>query len=91
MRADFGFHTALVEAGHKRALARLSRGLLSGMALVRARARTLSQHPRTRAQHRAILKALQARDGPAAAAAVREHVRSFMGIVLDSLKGQPWT
>ena len=86
MRVDFGFHTALVEAGHNGALARLYRDLLSGMALVRSRAPALSQHPRTRAQHGAILRALQRRDGRAAAAAVREHVRHFMRIVLDNLK-----
>ncbi len=91
MRVDLDFHTALVDAGRNRALANLYRSLRARMALVRAHAQTLSQRPATRAQHRAILRALRARDARAAAAAVRRHVDSFTRIVLDSLEGKPWT
>ncbi|RIH89218.1 HTH-type transcriptional repressor RspR [Calidithermus terrae] len=94
MRVDFEFHSLLMEASHNRTLARVYQDLRSGLALVRAHQQTLSQHPKTREQHRQILQALQAREAERAARAAKAHVLYFMEVVLEAAQrqgGQQWT
>jgi DNA-binding GntR family transcriptional regulator len=55
--------------------------------MVRASVRTRSQHPETRRQHHAILRALRRRDAAAAEAAVRAHVFRFRDLVAGRLPG----
>lgn len=85
MQVDFAFHTALVEAAHHKTLARIYAGLRSSLVLARGFQRTLSQHPRTREQHWAILAALRARDPEQAARAARAHIHYFRDLVARSL------
>ncbi len=91
MQVDFDFHTALVEAAHNRTLARIYADLRSSLTLIRSFQRTLSQHPKTRQQHQAIIKALLAHDPQKAAQAAREHVYYFRDLVVRSLEEQTWT
>ncbi|MER3444035.1 MAG: GntR family transcriptional regulator [Meiothermus sp.] len=94
MRVDFEFHSLLMEASHNRTLARVYQDLRSGLALVRAHQQTLSQHPKTREQHRQILQALQVREAERAARAAKAHVLYFMEVVLEAAQrqgGQQWT
>ncbi|MBL1523531.1 FCD domain-containing protein, partial [Klebsiella pneumoniae] len=73
---------------HNRTLARVYQDLRSGLALVRAHQQTLSQHPKTREQHRQILQALQAREAERAARATKAHVLYFMEVVLEAAQRQ---
>ncbi|GIW25006.1 GntR family transcriptional regulator [Meiothermus sp.] len=88
MQVDFDFHTGLVEAAHNKTLARIYADLRSSLTLVRSFQQTLSQHPKTREQHRAILAALEAHNPEQAAQAARAHVRYFRDLVLESLGDQ---
>ena len=90
MQVDFDFHTALVEAAHNKTLARIYADLRSSLTLIRSFQQTLSQHPRTRQQHQAILAALKAHDPAGAAEAARVHVRYFRDLVMQSLQAQVW-
>ncbi|GIW29205.1 MAG: GntR family transcriptional regulator [Meiothermus sp.] len=90
MQVDFDFHTALIEAAHNKTLARIYADLRSSLTLVRSFQQTLSQHPKTRQQHRAILSALKARNPAEAAEAARAHVRYFRDLVMQSLQAQVW-
>jgi len=90
MQVDFDFHTALVEAAHNKTLARIYADLRSSLTLIRSFQQTLSQHPRTRQQHQAILAALKAHDPAGAAEAARVHVRYFRDLVMQSLQVQVW-
>lgn len=90
MQVDFDFHTALVEAAHNKTLARIYADLRSSLTLVRSFQQTLSQHPKTRQQHQAILAALKARNPAQATEAARAHVRYFRDLVLQSLQAQAW-
>jgi DNA-binding GntR family transcriptional regulator len=90
MQVDFDFHTALVEAAHNKTLARIYADLRSSLTLIRSFQRTLSQHPKTRQQHQAILSALKARNPPQAAEAARAHVHYFRDLVMQSLQAQVW-
>ncbi|RMH55446.1 MAG: FCD domain-containing protein [Deinococcus-Thermus bacterium] len=85
MQVDFAFHTALVEAAHHKTLARVYAGLRSSLALARGFQPTLSQHPETRRQHRAILAALKDRDPERAAQAARLHIFHFRNLIVQSL------
>lgn len=90
MQVDFDFHTALIEAAHNKTLARIYADLRSSLTLIRSFQQTLSQHPKTRAQHRAIVSALKARNPAKAAEAVRAHVQYFRDLVMQSLQTQVW-
>ncbi|MGK0618975.1 GntR family transcriptional regulator [Meiothermus cerbereus] len=90
MQVDFDFHTALVEAAHNKTLARIYADLRSSLTLIRSFQQTLSQHPRTRQQHQAILSALKAHDPAGAAEAARAHVHYFRDLVMQSLQAQVW-
>ncbi|MDT7919871.1 MAG: GntR family transcriptional regulator [Meiothermus sp.] len=90
MQVDLDFHTALVEAAHNKTLARIYADLRSSLTLIRSFQQTLSQHPRTRQQHQAILAALKAHDLARAAEAARTHVRYFRDLVMQSLQVQVW-
>ncbi|GIW31200.1 MAG: GntR family transcriptional regulator [Meiothermus sp.] len=90
MQVDFDFHTALIEAAHNKTLARIYADLRSSLTLVRSFQQTLSQHPKTRQQHQAILSALKARNPAEAAEAARAHVRHFRDLVMQSLQAQAW-
>ncbi|WP_337869984.1 GntR family transcriptional regulator [Meiothermus sp.] len=90
MQVDFDFHTVLIEAAHNKTLARIYADLRSSLTLVRSFQQTLSQHPKTRQQHQAILSALKARNPGKAAEAARAHVRYFRDLVLQSLQAQAW-
>jgi DNA-binding GntR family transcriptional regulator len=90
MQVDFDFHTALVEAAHNKTLARIYADLRSSLTLIRSFQQTLSQHPRARQQHQAILAALKAHDPARAAEAARTHVRYFRDLVMQSLQVQVW-
>ncbi|GIW34383.1 GntR family transcriptional regulator [Meiothermus sp.] len=90
MQVDFDFHTALVEAAHNKTLARIYADLRSSLTLIRSFQRTLSQHPKTRQQHQAILSALKAHNPQQAAEAARAHVYNFRDLVMQSLQEQVW-
>lgn len=90
MQIDFDFHTALVEAAHNKTLARIYADLRSSLTLIRSFQRTLSQHPKTRQQHQAILSALKAHNSQQAAEAARAHVHYFRDLVMQSLQEQVW-
>ncbi|MCS7067018.1 MAG: GntR family transcriptional regulator [Meiothermus sp.] len=90
MQVDFDFHTALVEAAHNKTLARIYADLRSSLTLVRSFQQTLSQHPKTRRQHQAILSALKAHNPRQAAEAARAHVFYFRDQVMQSLREQVW-
>jgi len=90
MRVDFDFHTSLVEAAHNKTLARIYADLRSSLTLIRSFLQTLSQHPKTREQHQAIVSALRARNPAMASEAVRAHVRYFRDLVMQSLPTQVW-
>lgn len=90
MQVDFDFHTALIEAAHNKTLARIYADLRSSLTLIRSFQQTLSQHPKTRQQHQAIVSALKARNPAQATEAARAHVRYFRDLVLQSLQAQAW-
>ncbi len=90
MQVDFDFHTALIEAAHNKTLARIYADLRSSLTLIRSFQQTLSQHPKTRAQHRAIVSALKARNSALASEAARAHVHYFRDLVMQSLQAQVW-
>lgn len=90
MQIDFDFHTALVEAAHNKTLARIYADLRSSLTLIRSFQRTLSQHPKTRQQHLAILSALKSHNPQQAAEAARAHVHYFRDLVMQSLQEQVW-
>ncbi len=90
MQVDFDFHTALVEAAHNKTLARIYADLRSSLTLIRSFQPTLSQHPKTRRQHQAILSALKAHNPEQAAEAARVHVYYFRDLVMQSLREQVW-
>lgn len=76
-------------AAHNAALADLARGLSVRVTLIKHQTRTYNAHPETGEQHAAILKAILARDAPAAREAARHHVRTFAALVLHQLGDHP--
>lgn len=90
MQVDFDFHTTLVEAAHNKTLARIYADLRSSLTLIRSFQQTLSQHPKTRQQHQAILLALKSHNPTEAAEAARAHVQYFRDLVMRGLQAQIW-
>ena len=88
MQLDFNFHTALVEAAHNKTLVRIYTDLRSSLTLIRSFQQTLSQQPRTRQQHWAILSALRAHNPVLARQAAQAHVLYFRDLVVQSLQAQ---
>ncbi|BDP40787.1 GntR family transcriptional regulator [Deinococcus aetherius] len=88
-RLDLAFHQAVTLAAHNAALADLARGLSVRVTLIKHQTRTYNAHPETGEQHAAILKAILARDAPAAREAARHHVRTFAALVLHQLGDHP--
>ena len=83
--ADARFHAALVAAAKNRELERLFHQLDAKLALARRFSADENQSPKTLAEHRAILKALKARDPEAAARAARAHVERFKALLASRL------
>lgn len=84
-RLDLAFHRAIAHASHNAALIDLARDLEQRIALIKHQTRKYNAHPRTDAQHHAILQAVLARQPEQARAAAQEHVRTFKTLILKEL------
>ena len=95
LEADFLFHQTILQAARNPTLARtLDESEIQTRAFLTAK----GVHDRQRMvlacrQHEAILAALEAGDGPSAAAAMAEHIRKSLRLTLEALdgKGEPRT
>lgn len=94
-RLNLGFHEALIDCVGNRKLSSLYRRVVKELALMRrANLAGGRQIPTSASEHRAILKAIAAGDGDAAARALRSHVmlskeRTLSQRVLPDEPGQP--
>ncbi len=84
-RLDLTFHRRIAQAAHNLPLLDLARDLEQRIALVKHQTRVYNSHPQTAAQHRAILKAVLAREQEAARGAAALHVRTFASLVMENL------
>ena len=84
-RLDLAFHRRIAQAAHNLPLLDLARDLEQRIALVKHQTRIYNSHPQTAAQHRAILKAVLARDQEAAQRTAALHVRTFAALVMENL------
>lgn len=85
--ADLGFHRALVDAVGSPRLSRLYAGLSGEIHLSMIQSRHALGRDRIAGEHRAILRALEAGDGPAAERIMREHLegaRAALAARLDA-------
>ena len=87
-RLDLAFHRRIAQAAHNLPLLDLARDLEQRIALVKHQTRIYNSHPQTAAQHRAILKAVLARDQEAARRSAALHVRTFAALVMENLGAQ---
>jgi len=88
IRADEAFHEAVVAIAGSETLGDLTRRINGRVARVKGVTRDTNTNARTRAQHRAIVAAIAARDGGAAEAAMREHIHSFRRLVTARLAAE---
>jgi len=89
-RLNLGFHEALIDCVGNRKLSTLYRRVVKELSLLRrANLAGGRQIPTSASEHRAILKAIAAGDGAAAAAALREHVLQSKARTVAALGGTP--
>lgn len=87
---NLGFHEALIDCVGNRKLSTLYRRVVKELSLLRrANLAGGRQIPASASEHRAILKAIAAGDGNAAAAALRAHVLQSKERTVASLGGSP--
>lgn len=87
--ADGAFHRLIVEASGNAVLAELHEILIARALMVRSYASGGPRAVETIAEHRAILAALAAGEGVAAAEASRTHLRCAEAFILKSMAAEP--
>jgi DNA-binding GntR family transcriptional regulator len=83
---DLEFHAAIALASRNAVLNGVLRGISETVVRIKQLTRTTNQSPQTRADHHAILNAIEEQDLKAAEHAARAHVRRFQALVLEELE-----
>lgn len=81
VEADLAFHRRVADLAHAEPLSMALDGLAPYVTALKVHTRDRNAEDLTRAQHRAVTDAIHDADGDAAEAAMREHVRTFAGIL----------
>jgi DNA-binding GntR family transcriptional regulator len=83
---DLEFHAAIALASQNTVLNGVLRGISETVVRIKQLTRTTNQSPQTRADHHAILNAIEQQDPSAAEHAARAHVGRFRALVLEELE-----